>query len=52
MSDADTAAEIERHNALCWERCREYWQKQGVEIDLVPDLMKGQDAIPVGRRVA
>ena len=68
MSDADTAAEIERHNSLCWERFREYWQKQGVEIDLVPDLMKGvviafgpgglpagykgQDAIPVGRRGA
>ncbi len=68
MSDADTVAKIERHKVLCWERFREYWRKQGVEIELVRDATKGaviefgpgglpagykgHDAIPVGRRGA
>jgi len=34
MSDADTIAEIERHNAMCWESFREYWRKQGVKIKI------------------
>jgi hypothetical protein len=34
MSDADTLAEIERHNVMCWERFRDYWRKQGVNIAL------------------
>ena len=65
MSDGTTVEEIERHNILCWERFREYWRKQGIDIT-VPDPTKpitatgfvsglqrgycGEDAIHVERK--
>jgi hypothetical protein len=62
MSDADTVAEIERHNVMCWESFREYWRKQGVKIKIadptkpitatgfvagLPRGYRGEDAIRV-----
>ena len=62
MSDADTVADIERHNVMCWQRFREYWRKQGVRIEVadptkpitatgfvagLPRGYRGEDAIRV-----
>ena len=64
MSDDTTVMEIERHNIICWQRFREYWRKQGVNIDVtdptkpitatdfvagLPRGYRGEDAIRVKR---
>ena len=65
MSESgDSVEEIERHNILCWERFREYWRKQGVNIAVtdptkpieaagfvggLPRGYRGEDAICVKR---
>jgi hypothetical protein len=41
MSDADTAAEIERHNVKVARILADYWRKRAVEIQLVRDPTKG-----------
>jgi hypothetical protein len=65
MSDGNSPEEIERHNILCWDRFREYWRKQGVNIDLadptkpikvtgfvagLPRGYRGEAAIPISRK--
>ena len=62
MSDSTTIEEIEQHNVLCWQRFREYWRKQGVDVDVtdptkpitvsgfvagLPRGYRGEDAIRV-----
>ena len=63
MSGSDeTLKDIERHNVMCWERFRTYWQKQGVTIAVtdatkpitatgfvagLPRGYRGEDAIRV-----
>jgi len=64
MSEGTIVEEIERHNVLCWRRFREYWRKQGVNIDVtdptkpitatdfvagLPRGYRGDDAIRVKR---
>jgi hypothetical protein len=54
----------EQHNVLCWRRFREYWRKQGVDVDVtdptkpitvsgfaagLPRGYRGGDAIRVKR---
>jgi hypothetical protein len=64
MSDGISLQEIERHNVMCWERFREYWRKQGINITVtdptkpitatgfvagLPRGYRGEDAIRVKR---
>ena len=62
MSDGVTVEEVERHNIVCWQRFREYWRRQGINITVtdptkpimamgfvagLPRGYRGEDAIRV-----